>query len=447
MSTRDLFHTLFFAEYTSVYEAIARIIIIGGAVALFTWHTGWVIGVVWLSIYVTLHIVNAVYFCWRWERPTYLDLCIVCMMYMMLVAAFIWLPGYLLLQSDHLSMQLAGAAAIGGVLLWLIKRSDKPRSLLWGEIALITAAMTVLLYFALPRFDSLAEQAAVVISGYGLVCYFSLVVLMVRKQRLQGEDAMRKAAEAQKFEALGHLASGVAHDFNNILTATIGNLELYKEVQNARDRDQFVEESLLAARQGEALARKLLTYGRGTPVTRDRVLLRDMIDSLHALSRRLVPAPVQVDISVGRPDIVLGVRQEDLTTALLNLMVNARDAMPQGGRITVDVTPMELTRALTMLDGRPIAAGRYARFDVADDGPGMPADVLKHVLEPFFSTKPEGAGTGLGLPLVAEFARAAGGGLTIATSPDGTCVTFYLPYCETASIQRPRPRKVSCATT
>jgi signal transduction histidine kinase len=340
----------------------------------------------------------------------------------------------LLLQSGYLSMQLAGAAAIGGMLLWLIKRSDKPRRLIWGEILVVALGMTVLLSFAMPKFTSLPEKAAVLFAGGGLVVYFGVIMLDVRKHRLMAEDAMRKSAEAQKLEALGHLASGVAHDFNNILTATIGNLELYKEIKDAREREYFIEESLLAARQGEALVRKLLTFGRGKETPVAHVVLREMLDSLHTLARRLVPAPIKVRISVGHPDIQLAVREEDLTTAILNLLVNARDAMPEGGQVKLTVSLVHLTRALMMLDGRPIPSGHYARFDIADNGPGMPPAVFNRVLEPFFSTKPQGVGSGLGLPLVAEFARDAGGGLTIASSSDGTCVTFYLPYSESDTV-------------
>lgn len=436
MDTKRTFNQLYEFEYSEPFELALRLAIITGATALFTIQSGWIIGAVWLGIYYSLHALNFAYFRLRRHSPTKLDVIVLCILYNVVVAAYIWLPGYLLVQ-DSLGMQIAGATAIMGMLLWLIRRSDVLLYLMWSEVAVFGLAVTVFLFLTLPKIDSVYEQFAVAICSVGLLFYFALTLYISRTHHTRAEKASIKSAEAQKMEALGHLAGGVAHDFNNILTATMGNLELYGEITSQKERDDCVKEALLAVRRGEALVKKLLAFGRRSAGQSDSVMIADIIDSLRALSRRLLPAPIHITITAPQQDLVVHAGGEELTTALLNLIVNARDAMPGGGWLTVTIAPHKVERAKMMLDGAPIAPGHYVRFDVADNGPGMPPEVLHRVLEPFYTTKPEGEGVGLGLPLVSEFARAGGGGLTIATSPDGTCVTIYLPSEEAQELEVP----------
>ena len=424
------FHQLFDFEYGAPAELVLRFSIISVATALFTIETGWIIGIIWLAIYFPFHAANYVYFLTKRQNPTELDIKVASAMFLGLIVAFIWLPGFLLLQ-ENLAMQLAGAAAILGMVLWLIRRSELSLTLLVGEIVVVALSMITFLVFAVTKIETLAEQIAVVLAGMGSVIYFALTMLMSRRHHKRAQEAALRSAEAEKMKALGHLAGGVAHDFNNVLTATIGNLELHGEVRTASDRAQCLEEALLAARSGEALVRKLLAFGREPESNEHSVALYEMLDGLQALSKRLLPAPIRLHIDAPHQDLIVPVSGQDLTTALLNLIVNARDAMPEGGTLALSISSQAIERARMMLDGAPIPPGHYVRFDVSDNGPGMPPNVLNRVLEPFFTTKPEGKGSGLGLPLVAEFARAARGGLTIATSPHGTCVSIYLPCSAT----------------
>lgn len=431
IDTTRAFLQLYEYEYGQPLELLLRFSILTVATLLFTQATGWIIGVAWLAIYYPLHLANFLYFRLRIGRPTEFDITVVSGLFLVLIAAFLWLPGYLLLQ-ESLSMQLAGAAAILGTVLWLIRRSELSIRLLISEIILMGLCMGVLLAFAVPMIETTPERIAVILCGVGVVIYFALTMLMSRKHHQRAEEAASRAAEAEKMKALGHLAGGVAHDFNNILTATIGNLELYEEVRTEAEQAQCVEEALLAARSGEALVRKLLAFGRAPVASNNTIALNDVVDGLQTLSKRLLPAPIRLTVTVPQRGLVVPVSGQDLTTALLNLIVNARDAMTEGGSVSVTITPHSIRQSKMMLDGSPIKPGDYVRIDVADNGPGMAPDVLQRVLEPFFTTKPEGKGSGLGLPLVAEFAREAGGGLIITTSPYGTCVTIYLPSMESA---------------
>lgn len=429
VDTSRAFHHLYSFEYGEPLELALRFSLITGATILFTLATGWILGMIWLAIYYPLHIVNFAYFRWRWNNPTEFDVKIGSLLFLALIPAFLWLPGMLLLQ-ESLSMQVVGAAAILGTFLWLIRRSELSLQLLIGEILVIAVCTAVLMAFALPRISTFAEQVAVAMCGVGLVIYFALTMLMTRRHHKRAEEAAHQSAEAEKMKALGHLAGGVAHDFNNVLTATIGNLELSNEVMTDAERAQCVEEALLAARSGEALVRKLMAYGRAPDATETGVELSEVLDDLKILSKRLLPAPIRLNTSATQSDLVVPVSGHALTTVLLNLVVNARDALPGRGTISVTIAAQQVRQSRMMLDGAPIKPGDYVRFDVADNGPGMPPEILRRALEPFFTTKPQGQGTGLGLPLVADFARNAGGGITIATSPEGTCVTVYLPLSE-----------------
>lgn len=428
------FQKLYDYEYGCGFEMFLRFAFFVTATVLLTLETGWLVGPIWLAIYYPVYLANYAFFRWRLNRANQRDVMIASVMFIALIGVFIWLPGYLLLQTEYLSLQFVGAAGIGGLLLWLIKRSDHIPHLMWGEITCLGLSFCVLFYFAAPKFGSLNEQIVVFLCGPGLLYYFTQVVLRTRDQRRRAELAAKRTAEAQKMEALGQMAGGVAHDFNNILTATVGNLELHREVPTAFEKEQCLEEALLAARRGEALVRRLLMYGRPEAEETNSSRLWDMLDNLRVLSRRLVPAQVRVCVKSQEPDLALPVREEDLTTTLLNLMINARDSMPNGGQINVFAEQVHLEHARILLDGTQIAPGTYLQLQVTDTGPGIPPEILRHVLEPFFTTKPAGEGSGLGLPMAATFAREAGGGLTIATSAKGTRVSLLLPFERAAPI-------------
>ena len=233
--------------------------------------------------------------------------------------------------------------------------------------------------------------------------------------------------QSDKLRALGTLAGGVAHDFNNLLTAIIGSLELAaRRLGDERAVRRYLDNASLAAQKGAGLTQRLLgfsrqTESRGAQVTDLAVLLQETRD----LVERTLGASIRILWNVA-PDLwTAAIEPDQFELALLNLTVNARDAMPEGGDIVVSAENLTLSDPPAGLD---LPAGDYVRVSVRDTGQGMSPEVLARVLEPFFTTKPLGKGTGLGLPMAYGFAQRSGGALEICSEAgQGADVRIYLP--------------------
>ena len=238
--------------------------------------------------------------------------------------------------------------------------------------------------------------------------------------------------QAQKMEALGQLTGGLAHDFNNILTVIIGNLSALAEAR-ASDATvtEFVEPAVEAARRGADLIKGLLSFARKQPLEAQAVDVAPLIASVGRLVRRSLPDSLQLDIAAPDAPLWAWIDTHQLQNALLNLVLNARDATSAQGRIAVHA-------AMHNLDGaeaaaRQVEAGPYVRIDVSDNGSGMDDATQARVFEPFFTTKPHGLGTGLGMAMVYGFVRQSGGAIDIRSQVDrGTTVSLWLPASDIA---------------
>ena len=202
---------------------------------------------------------------------------------------------------------------------------------------------------------------------------------------------------------------------------------MYHEVPTDSEKKDCIEQARSAAVRGEALVQRLLAFSGRKHKTTEQHSLVSILGNLERLCRPLIPDSISLNVKELPENMTVMTDEESITTALSNLVVNARDAMSETGTITLAADRLHLSSPKMMQDGMPILPGNYIRIDVVDDGPGMQPDVLTRVLEPFFTTKPIGLGAGLGLPMAATFAREAGGGLAFDTSPSGTTVSMYLP--------------------
>jgi two-component system, NtrC family, sensor kinase len=243
-----------------------------------------------------------------------------------------------------------------------------------------------------------------------------------RQRRQQAEDAVR---QSQKMEALGKLTGGVAHDFNNLLAVIQGNAELAKN-RPPEKVARMLDNILHASQRGATLTRQLLSFSRG------QALAPRVMDPTVEIPRimTMLQASLRGDIQVGlsiAPDVwPVEVDLAEWEIALLNIAVNARDAMPSGGHLTVAAANVVLNHG-DMVDARSLE-GPFVRLTMRDTGSGIPSDVAARAFEPFFTTKDVGSGTGLGLSQVYGFARQSHGVATIATAPQGgTEVTLFLP--------------------
>jgi PAS domain S-box-containing protein len=230
---------------------------------------------------------------------------------------------------------------------------------------------------------------------------------------------------AQRMEAVGRLTGGVAHDFNNLLTVVIGALDIMLRSPNdAAKRQKLGEAALAAARRGEGLTHQLLAFSRRQALRPEAVDLNAQIRESEPLLRRAVGEAVEFKLKLRRGGARVSVDPSQFEAALLNLVVNARDALGDTGRITVQTMSCTI-EAGDVID---LAAGDYVCVTVSDNGSGMPPDVIDRVFEPFFTTKAVGKGTGLGLSQVYGFARQSGGAAHIASTVGrGTEIKLYLP--------------------
>ena len=250
------------------------------------------------------------------------------------------------------------------------------------------------------------------------------------------EMAQSKLAQAEKLSALGQLAGGIAHDFNNIMQAVSGGAGLIgrhaNEPATVRRLSTIVED---AARRGVSVTRRLLAFARRGELRAEPVDLAPLLHGLHEVLTHTLGAAISVllDVTDGLPPILADRGQ--LETVLVNLATNARDAMPKGGTITIAATSELATE-----DQHPekLEPGNYVRLTITDTGTGIDAATLARVMEPFFTTKEQGKGTGLGLPMARGFAQQSGGTIAIASELGlGTAVTMWLPMTSPASIQPP----------
>jgi PAS domain S-box-containing protein len=247
------------------------------------------------------------------------------------------------------------------------------------------------------------------------------------------EDALR---QAQKMEAVGQLTGGIAHDFNNLLTGIIGSLDLMKRKAaqgRTADVERYAEAATASAHRAAALTQRLLAFSRRQPLDPKVIQVGDLIAEMVDLIRQSIGEAIEIVLDSPPGTWPVKCDPNQLESAILNLAINARDAMPGSGRLSIEIANLTVGAA-----GDPrnqlAAPGEYVAILVRDTGHGMDAEVLGKVFEPFFTTKPIGAGTGLGLSMIYGFARQSEGFVTIESTPGlGTAVSIHLPRATAAA--------------
>ena len=244
-------------------------------------------------------------------------------------------------------------------------------------------------------------------------------------ERKRSEDAL---ASALRLEAVGKLAGGVAHDFNNLLAVIAGNLELAEDRIDDETVRDLIRRALNAAEKGADLNRRLLSLARKRILKPQRLSLNRRVEETAALLKSTLGENIEVTMDLA-PDLwTTSADPGEIDSAVLNVAANARDAMPNGGKIRISTTNITLGTSATSKLHADARAGDYVRLALADDGVGMTQEVLGKAMEPFFTTKGLGAGTGLGLASVASFARQTGGFAVLESGPGlGCIVSLYLP--------------------
>ena len=263
-------------------------------------------------------------------------------------------------------------------------------------------------------------------------------------ERLREQDRLKKAEEAlrqsQKLESIGQLTGGVAHDFNNLLAVISGGLQMLERHDDPERRQVILAGMRHAVERGTSLTRQLLAFSRRRPVNPEAIDLTNQITDMREMLNRSLRGDVQVEMKFDADLWPVEVDAGELELAILNLCVNARDAMPNGGIITIEAANVREP------DGQTLP-GSFVRLAVSDTGVGMTADVLARAFEPFFTTKEIGQGSGLGLAQIYGFATQSGGRVGIDSKPTlGTKVTLLLPRSHKQPLPKPESLPMSAAS-
>jgi PAS domain S-box-containing protein len=242
-------------------------------------------------------------------------------------------------------------------------------------------------------------------------------------------------AQAEKMEALGQLTGGLAHDFNNILTVIIGNLEGLRGVlQHPELTNEYVSPALSAAKRGTELIRGLMTFSRRQSLQAQPVEMNSALHSICRLVKRSLPERINLTHDAPQAPAWAMVDANQFENVLVNLIINARDSIDLSGRVHLSIDRVDLTHEQAAV--HRVSAGPFVRIDVIDSGSGMDAQTLSRVFEPFFTTKPVGKGTGLGMAMVYGFIKQSGGCIHIDSIPgQGTTVSLWLPATQPIAIE------------
>ncbi|MFC5359051.1 hybrid sensor histidine kinase/response regulator [Azospirillum himalayense] len=286
------------------------------------------------------------------------------------------------------------------------------------------------------RKDGTRFWASVVIDAIrddnGRLVGFAKVTRDITERKLAQEALEETRAalfQAQKMEAVGQLTGGIAHDFNNLLQAIGGSLETIQRrlVTGRGDIEAYVTAARTSVDRAKTLTQRLLAFSRRQPLQPERTDLKTLVDGLRDLIERSVGEAIRVETRLAPGLWPIWADANQVEAALLNLAINARDAMPHGGQLTIQGVNIHLDAAAAASEAG-VQPGDYTLLEVADTGTGMPPDVLDRAFEPFFTTKPLGQGTGLGLSQIYGFARQSGGYVRIDSDVGhGTSVKLYLP--------------------
>lgn len=439
LTPRDEINRLFQLDYGFVLEFLTRIL----AVFLGSWiisqYMDWNGAWAWTCLFTLCHLSYFTFLKTRKAKVARWEVCTAHIMSSCVTSAYIWMPTYLMQQEDRVLI-LAGGAMLGSLMAFLMRGTDKPTPVFIIEVVLVSLSVTIIMWGSLLQVDSMLAKIGVTAAGLFLIIYFAQSMFIGRDLQNQARESAARLHQERKMAAIGRLAGGVAHDFNNNLTAIMGNLELIGLMDDPLERQECLNNAKIAARQAGDTVKHLMAYARKEPMNLSEQCVELVIQELTALTKRLVPASVELDIATDHGDALVMADKSRLLTALINLMVNAVDAMPDGGRLSLNTRVSTHANDMILADGSNLKAGRYIKISITDTGHGMPPDVIERALEPFFTTKPVGKGSGLGLSMALGVSKELGGGLSLASAHTGTQITMLLPQAAASTHDTPTPQ-------
>ncbi len=375
---------------------------------------------VWIGSYYTLVMLEKIALSAAWTRSSTLRFSAIMVLTFLISAAFCSFPVYIWFDGTDIHKFATLVLLVSAVQHIFIRRVHVWQSAVAALVPIVIAMVIMAMGFADPVYDPrLKIGASVLVVAFA--CYCGVAIFETHRKSVRHRALQQQFLHSQKVEALGTLTGGVAHDFNNLLSVIQGNLELLQTYPDAAEKDLFLKEALTATHRGADLTKRLMSYVNRAELSPRPLEPSDVLASIEALARRLLPPNISLSLERQAVDGQVYADETLLHSALLNLMVNARDAMPKGGRLTLRTRPAPR-------EMRGLAFPDHMLFEVEDTGMGIAQDILPNVMDPFFSTKPKGQGSGLGLAMVSGFANQSGGHLFIDSTPNaGTIVRLALP--------------------
>ncbi len=396
-----------------------------GSVLLYL-YTGYPIAFLWSGGYVATYLLYRWYLQMLGEHVSLRQQVTSHSLMIALTVAFLWMPSLMLVQGDP-DQSLVGAALVGSQLVYLVRRGDTALFLVIGMTIANVVLFSAVVAYTVSGLDNIVAIAGVTLSWLALFFYLTQSLFVARARILSENKAKAESFQAQKLSALGQFAGGVAHDFNNILTAISGNLELFKELEDADEKKAAIDAAHQASQRAAKIVRQILIFSRKSPIELKNVDANAPVSSMLVLMQHLIPPRIKFSVNPLPVQKCVKIDQDQFVTGLLNLVLNSVDAIESIGRIDLSLSVERRRKKMSMAGGRILGDGEYVVYRVSDTGSGIPERIVKSVVEPFFSTKPVGKGTGLGLSMVVSIAESVGGGLEIETSSEGTTMRVLVP--------------------
>ena len=414
------------ADIGSRAELVLRFAIIFLGAVFMTLHTGNAIIAIWLAAF----LVSNGWYSWRLARITapvrraeYLKLNA---LLVFSVCAYTSCAVYLFLQGTVPFKSIAIAALVAQSLFNLSRHRRGSLTAVFDTV-LVTSAGLFIGYSSIMISDqSIPEIMIITACTTGVCSYY--VIAQYRNVQLHKSlrHAREEAIQTQKMRAVGQITAGVSHDFNNLLTVIRGNIELAEIADTDEERALSLTDAKEAANRAADLTSQLLSFSRKARLEANPVHLDAFWSSFEKIARRTVPATIKLNIIAepGIDQVFCDLRQ--LEIALLNLTINARDALEGKGEITLR-SRVATDQEIQIITRQDLRQPAYGAIEICDNGTGIDPDILPSITEPFFTTKPVGEGSGLGLSMVKGFTEQSGGGLSITSDLSGTQVVMILP--------------------
>lgn len=408
------------ADIGTLFDLVLRYVLISAAGLVLYVVTGQVMMLGWLAAYLLLNSAYS-YALWRTRAP------VSARRFRMLVVAnmgvsctYASLPLYLWTLEDPALRMIGICGMIGHAVFNMSRHTARSPIALWDSLSIVACILFIGIY---QLSQSHPEPAAQLVVGLGTVAtavYYVTGQWGVIRAREQLTEALQANAQAGKMKAVGQLTSGISHDFNNLLTVIGGNIELAELAEDPAERAVLLREARAASDRAARLTSQLLAFSRKARLQTKDIEVAPFAHRLHSTLTRMLPASIDVDITVKPMMQTLHCDPTLLESARLNLSINARDAMQGRGSLAITFAPA------------PDTAAPLAGIEVRDTGPGIPPHLISQVTEPFFTTKTVGKGSGLGLSMVAGFAEQSGGQMSLSSAADGTVVMLLLPTARPA---------------